>query len=214
MNDLLGLPLDTELALADIDGALPAPQPLQEYLQDTLSRNPELRAAKESVAKAGHAVKAARDEYIPDVSLFARHLYQNGAPFVSDNIGVFGAQMTWNIFDWGNRRGVVGERKSQLAQAEENVKLIEERLNVEITKAYRKLEQTRTLVEVTSEALKLQRENLRLSADRLKAGTITAAGYAESVAAVSKAEFDDLQAKSGYRLALADVDRISGALAH
>ena len=214
MNDLLGLPLDTELVLADIDGALLAPQPFQEYLQDTLSRNPELRAAKESVAKAGHAVKAARDEYIPDISLFARHLYQNGAPFVSDNIGVFGAQMTWNIFDWGNRRGVVGERKSQLAQAEENVKRIEERLNVEITKAYRKLEQTRTLVEVTSEALRLQRENLRLSADRLKAGTITAAGYAEAVAAVSKAESDDLQAKLGYRLALADVDRISGGLAH
>jgi outer membrane protein TolC len=122
--------------------------------------------------------------------------------------------MTWNIFDWGNRRGVVGERKSQLAQAEENVKRIEERLNVEITKAYRKLEQTRTLVDVTSEALELQRENQRLSADRLKAGTITAAGYAESVAAVSKAESDDLQAKLGYRLALADVDRISGGLAH
>ncbi|HET6421593.1 MAG TPA: efflux RND transporter permease subunit [Geobacteraceae bacterium] len=214
MNDLLGLPLDTELVLAEIEDALPAPQPFQKYLQDTLSRNPELQAAKESVAKAGHAVKAARDEYIPDISLFARHLYQNGAPFVSDNIGVFGAQMTWNIFDWGNRRGVVGERKSQLAQAEENVKRIEERLNVEITKAYRKLEQTRTLVDVTSEALELQRENQRLSADRLKAGTITAAGYAESVAAVSKAESDDLQAKLGYRLALADVDRISGGLSH
>ena len=92
------------------------------------------------------------------------------------------------------------------------MKRIEQRLNVEITKAYRKLEQTRALMDVTSEALKLQRENLRLSANRLKAGTITAARYAESVAAVSKAEFDDLQANLGYRLALADVDRISGGL--
>jgi multidrug efflux pump subunit AcrB/outer membrane protein TolC len=214
LNDLLGLPLDTELVLAEIEDAPPAPRPFPKYLQDTLSRNPELQAAKESVAKAGHAVKAARDEYIPDISLFARHLYQNGSPFFPENLGIFGAQMTWNIFDWGNRRGVVGERKSQLAQAEENVKRIEQRLNVEITKAYRKLEQTRTLVDVTSEALKLQRENLRLSVDRLKAGTITAARYAESVAAVSKAESDDLQAKLGYRLALADVDRISGGFMH
>lgn len=212
LDDLLGLPPDTELVLAEIEGALPAPQPFQKYLLGALSRNPGLQAAKDSVAKAGHAVKAARDEYIPDISLFARHIYQDGSPFVADNVGIFGAQMTWNIFDCGFRRGVVGQKKSQLAQAEENVKRIEQRLNVEITKAYRKLEQTRTLMDVTSEALKLQRENLRLNANRLKAGTITAARYAESVAAVSKAEFDDLQANLGYRLALADVDRISGGL--
>ncbi|HOP41114.1 MAG TPA: efflux RND transporter permease subunit, partial [Geobacteraceae bacterium] len=149
LNDLLGLPVDTELVLAELEDDLPVPQPFRKYLEDALSHNTELRAAKESVAKAGHAVRAARDEYIPDISLFARHIYQNGSPFVADNVGIFGAKMTWDIFDWGNRSGVVGQRKSQLAQAEENVKRIEQRLTVEISKAYRKLEQIGTLREVT-----------------------------------------------------------------
>ncbi|RQW84645.1 MAG: hypothetical protein EHM79_13515 [Geobacter sp.] len=212
LNDLLGLPVNTELVLAEIEETFPAPQPLQKYLLDALSRNPELQAAKESVAKAGHAATAARDDYIPEISLFARHIYQDGAPFVASNIGMFGAQMTWDIFDWGNRRSVVGQRKSQLAQAEENMKRIEQRLNLEITKACRKLQQTGTLMDVTAEALKLHRENLRLSSDRLKAGTITAVQYAEALTAVSKAEVDDLQAQLGYRLTLAEVDRISGGL--
>ena len=213
LNDLLGLPLDTELVVAEITDPLPAPQAFPDYLREALSRNPELHAAKGSVLKAGHAVSAARDEYIPDVSLFARYTYQNGAPFVSNNIGTFGAQMTWNLFDWGERRGVVGQRRSQLNQAQENLKRIEQRIAVEITKAHRKLERTRMMMDVAGEALKLQRENQRLSADRVKAGTTTSLRHAESVAAVRKAESDELQAALGYRLARAELDRIAGALA-
>jgi multidrug efflux pump subunit AcrB/outer membrane protein TolC len=211
LNDLLGLALDTELVVAELADPFPAQQAFPDYLREALSRNPELQAAKGSVLKADHAVSAARDEYIPDVSLFARYTYQNGAPFVAGNIGTFGAQMTWNIFDWGERRGVVCQRRSQLTQARENLKRIEQRITVEVTKAYRKLERTRMLMDVAGEALKLQRENQRLSADRVKAGTTTSLRHAESVAAVRKAESDELQAVLGYRLARAELDRIAGA---
>jgi multidrug efflux pump subunit AcrB/outer membrane protein TolC len=214
LNDLLGLPLETVLVPAAIDDPLPAPNTLPEYLRQALAHNPELESAKEAVAKAGHAERAARDEYIPDISLFARHIYQDGSPFIASNIGMFGMQMTWNIFDWGNRRGLVGQRRAQMAQAEENRKRTGQRVTVDITKAFRKLEQTRTMLDVAKEMLKLQRENLRLTADRVKAGTVTAARQAEAVAAVRKAELDELQAALGYRLALAELDRVSGALAH
>ncbi len=213
MNDVLGLPLDTELAPAEINDAFPVPQTLPEYLREAMSRNPELLAAQGSVAKAGHAVAAARNEYIPDVSLFARYTYQDGVPFVENNIGTFGVKMTWDIFDWGGRSGVVGQRRAQLNQARENLKRIEQRITVEISKAYRKLELTRTMLDVATEALKLQRENQRLSADRVKAGTTTRLRHAESVAAFRKAELDELQAELGYRLALAELDRIAGSSA-
>jgi outer membrane protein len=155
-------------------------------------------------------VNAALDEYIPDISLFARYTYQDGVPFVVHNIGTFGVQMTWNIFDWGSRSGVVGQRRAQMTQAEENVKRIGQRITVEIAKAYRKLEQTGMMVDIAREALKLQRENQRLSANQLKAGATTSARYAESIAAVRKAELEELQATLGYHLAQAELDRIVG----
>jgi outer membrane protein TolC len=210
LNDLLGLPLDIELVPEEIGDELPAPDPLQHYLSQALSRNPEVESAKTTIAKAGHAVSAANDEYIPDIGLFARHIYQNGSPFVTNNVGMFGMQMTWNIFDWGNRRGLVGQRKSQLNQAEENLRRIEQHIAVEVTKSYRKLERTRAILDVASEALKLQKENRRLTDDRMKAGTATAARRAEAAAAVGKAELDELQAALGYRLALAELDRVAG----
>ena len=210
LNNLLGLPLETVLDLAEIDDAVPAPQTVEQYLQEALSINPELQAAKHNVEKANHAVSAARDEYIPDVSLFASHTYQHGAPFLESNMGMFGAQMTWNIFDWGSRKGVVGQRRAQLIQAQENVKRLEDNITVEITKAYRKLERTKLIVEAASEAVVLQKENQRLSAERMEAGVIKKAQYAESVAAVKRAEWEELQANLGYRLVLAELDRIAG----
>ena len=210
LNDLLGLPLETVLDLAEINDSFPAPQTLQQYLQEALSSNPELQAAKDNVEKATHAVSAARDEYIPDVSLFASHTYQHGAPFLENNMGMFGVQMTWDIFDWGSRKGVVGQRRAQLIQAQENVKRLQDSITVEITKVYRKLERTKLIVEVAGEAVVLQKENQRLSAKSMEAGVIKKAQYAESVAAVKKAEWEELQANLGYRLALAELDRIAG----
>ncbi|HEY6020111.1 MAG TPA: efflux RND transporter permease subunit, partial [Candidatus Paceibacterota bacterium] len=210
LNNLLGLPLETVLDLADIHDSYPAPQPLGQYLQEALFSNPELQAAKDNVGKADHAVSAARDEYIPDVSLFASHTYQHGAAFLEDNIGMFGVQMTWNIFDWGSRRGVVGERRAQYIQAKENVKRLEDNITVEISRAYRKLERIKQMVEGAKEAVALQKENERLSANRLETGVIKKARYDESVAAVKKAESEELQADLGYRLAQAELDRIVG----
>jgi outer membrane protein TolC len=214
LNKLLGLPLETVLDLAEVDDSSPATQTLQQYVQEALFSNPELQVAKDTVEKANHAVSAANDEYIPDVSLFASHTYQNGAPFLDHNIGIVGVQLTWNIFDWGYRRGVVGERRAQLIQAKENVKWLDQSINVEISKAYRKLERTKLIMEVASEAVALQKENERLSADRLKAGVIKKAQYAESVAAAKKAEWEELQAVLGYRLARVELDRIVGRISY
>lgn len=210
LNDLLGLPPDTKPVLSDVETPLPTVKSMEQCLGEALSRNPELQAARDSEAKAEHGVKAALDEYIPDISLFARHTYQDGVPFVTHNLGTFGMQLSWNIFDWGNRRAIVGQRRAQRTQAVENRKRIEQRINVDVGKAYRKLEQYRMLMDVAKEALAFQRENMRLSADRLKAGVITNARHDESVAAVRKAESDELQAQLGYRLAQAELEHVLG----
>ena len=75
-------------------------------------------------------------------------------------------------------------------------------------KAYRKLEQTKRLIDVARESLALQKENLRLKSDGMKAGTATEAQYATAVASVKKAEYEELQALLGYNLAVADLKRI------
>ena len=211
LNEILGLPLDTVLELSDPGPPDGAVETREYYLQAALSRNPELEAAKASLDKAHSGVKAAYDQYIPDVSVYGSYLHQDGAPFLTNNVGSFGIRMNWDIWDSGKRRAVVGERKAQLSQAEENLHRIKDQVTVELEKAYRKLERTKSMMAVAREALALRQERLRLSSDQLKASTISDAKYSEALAAAKKAESDDLQARLGYEIALAELNRIAGA---
>jgi multidrug efflux pump subunit AcrB/outer membrane protein TolC len=213
LNDLLGLPSDTILDVTE--AGLPELTELakdQSY-EEARARNGELLAARETLEKSRHAVRAARYEYIPDVTIFAKHAYQDGAPFVDKNVGIFGAELTWNIFDWGKRKGEIGQRVAQQSQAAENLARIDKRIGIEIDKAYRKLDRSKQMVDVAREALSMCQENTRLSENGLKAGTVTAAKHAETVAALRKAEMGELQASLEYRLARAELDRIRGVLA-
>jgi outer membrane protein TolC len=210
MDDLLGLAADTELELVDA-GMSPGDRLTREqYLIAALHHNPESEAAKETVSKARSALMAARYEYIPNVGAFARETYQSGVPFLMHSFGTFGLQMTWNMFDWGKRKGVVGEREAQLTQAEENLRRITDRIAVDVQKAYRKLERTQMMVDVAHEALVLRKEGDRISKDQLKAGLTSDAKNAEAMAATRGAEVDELQARLSYELALAEIARISG----
>jgi multidrug efflux pump subunit AcrB/outer membrane protein TolC len=213
LGDLLGLPSDAILEVTE--AGLPEQTELakdQSY-DEARIRNGELLAARQTLEKTQHAVKAAKYEYIPDVTLFAKHGYQDGAPFLKDNIGIFGAELTWNIFDWGKRKGEIGQRVAQQEQAAENLARIDKRVGIEIDKVYRKLDRSKQMVDVAREALSLSKENARLSENGLKAGTVTAAKHAEAVAALRKAEMRELQASLEYRLARAELDRIRGVLA-
>ncbi|GFO53773.1 hypothetical protein GMSM_07800 [Geomonas sp. Red276] len=213
LDDLLGLPGDTVIVVSE--AGLPdfATPPRESSQDDVRALNGELQAALETVEKSRHAVRAARFEYIPDVTIFARHGYQDGAPFLPSNMGIFGVEATWNIFDWGKRRGEIGQRNAQLTQAEENLARIDNRLKIDLDKAYRRMERAGMMVEVTREALSLCREQVRLNDNRVKAGAVTAAKQAEAVAALRKAEMDDLRANLDLRLAAAELDRIRGVLA-
>jgi outer membrane protein TolC len=180
-------------------------------LEEALRRNPEVQAARQMVERASGGVRAARDEYIPDVAAFARYTYQNGVPFLAHNNGIFGFQMTWNVFDWGKRRGLVGQREAQLEQARENLRRIEDRIAVDVGKAVRKLARAHQMLSVALEALELRREGERIAGNQLNAEVISGAKHAAAVAATRKAEADALQARLACELARADLLRVAGS---
>jgi outer membrane protein TolC len=211
LNDLLGLPLDTAIDPVDPPPPDPAANTRATYVQEALERNPEIKAAREGVNKVQSGVEAAKLDYIPDISMFARHTYQDGVPFLTHNIGTFGVRMTWDIFEWGKRGHVLAQRREQLTQANQNLDRLKKRIEVEVDKAYRKLEQTKRLIDVSRESLALQKENLRIKGNGIRSGTVTEAQYATAVASVKRAEYDELQALLGYYLAIADLKRIAAS---
>ena len=210
LADLCGLPVDTVLELDRPDGSGDLSPEIEPAVQAALAGNPEIEAAAHQVEKARAAVRAARAEYIPDVSAFAQHIYQDGAPFLSRNNGAFGLHMNWTIFEFGKRRGQVSERGAELAQAEENLARLRNRVRIDVEKAVRKVNRAETEIASARELLMTNSETRRVSSDQVEAGTANRSVFLESEASVLTAQADLLRAEYDRSVAAADLSRLTG----
>ena len=210
LNDVLGLPLNTKLVLdPNVDVSLDLP-PREESLKTALNDNPEIKEAVQELAKARAAHSAAKAEYIPDVTAFARHSYQNGVPFVDRNFGTFGIHLSYDVFDAGKRRALIRERRDEVSQAEENLDRVKDEIEVRINMIYNRLEVARAMVDVRKEYLAARQENARLSEDQFKQGITLASQRDASRAQAMKARAGLLDASLAYLLARDDLNRALG----
>ena len=213
LNDLLGLPLDTKLKLdPDVDVQLDL-QPREQALRTALNENPEIKEAMEAVSKARAAHGAAKDEYIPDVTAFARYSYQNGLPFFDRNFGTFGIHFSYDLFDAGKRRALIRERRDEVSEAEENLRRTQDEIEVRVKMIYNRLEVARAMVEVRREYLAAKMENARLAEDQFKQGITLASQRDATRAQAVKARAGLLDASLAYLLADDDLARTLGSTA-
>ncbi|MGC2018324.1 MAG: TolC family protein, partial [Candidatus Acidiferrales bacterium] len=156
LDDLVGLPLTTELAL---DASVPVVQNTcerEECIKTALKSHPEIIAAREEVRKAAAGAQLSKADYVPDISAFARYSYQDNVPFLARNFGSFGVQFEYDIFDGGRRRAAVRESNSVLAQAKENLERVTDDVQLRVQVAYNKLHRTQEMVSVSQELLALR----------------------------------------------------------
>ena len=169
-NDVVGLPLKTEVAL-DPDVSAPAGSCQREQcLRIALDSQPEITEARAEVEKASAGVRAAKREYIPDIEAYARYNYQENVPFLARNFGTFGVRFKYDLFDGGKKRATLHERDAQLAQAKENLARISDEVAVRVQAAYNKVERTQQMVAVSQELLATRQEARRVSLQQLQQG--------------------------------------------
>ena len=170
LDDAIGLPLTTHLTL---DAGVREVGEICERgtcLHAALEAHPEIAEARAEIEKASAAVRLAKRQYLPDVEAFARYSYQDNVPFLARNFGTFGVHLGYDLFDGGRKRAAVGEHKSQLAQAQENLARVTEEVELRVETAYNKLERTRQMVKVSEELLTLRSEARRVTVQQVQEG--------------------------------------------
>ena len=211
LNDLAGLPVETELELAPISTEAETPLlSLAEYRDLGINRNPEIQAAMEAAEKARQGVRIAKADYIPDVGAFAQYTYQNGVPFLVHNNGSVGLRMSWKVFDWGKRSAAIGEGEAQVMQAEENVQRLKRRVTLQVEKSYRNLELAKEMTTTARAALEQARETRRLDGDRYIVGVSLASEDWRAKAGEASAQANLLRADLNYLLAKGELDVATG----
>jgi len=169
-NDIVGLPLKTDIAL---DPDVPAQSESCERehcIKLALESHPEVTEARAELEKASAGVRAAKREYIPDIEAFARYSYQENVPFLARNFGTFGVHFGYDLFDGGKKRATLRERDAQLAQAKENLARISDEVEVRVQTAYNKVERTQQMIAVSRELFATRQEARRVSAQQLEQG--------------------------------------------
>ncbi|HTF69355.1 MAG TPA: TolC family protein [Edaphobacter sp.] len=210
LNNLLGLPLNTQL---ELDPAVPTSfdnLDKAEYIKIAWEKNPEILTAEDTVKKARAGVAVAKSAYIPDITAYARHSYQDGVPFLVHNFGTFGITLSYDVFDFGKRRANVHAQEYALAQAQENLRKLKDDVAVSIEQNYNKVERTKTMVEVARQVVALRDENDRLAGNQLTYGVAQVAERRQASAARYKSQADLLQASLGYLLARAELEQVIG----
>jgi outer membrane protein TolC len=213
LNNLLGLPLNTQLQLREEPSVAAASIPARdECVRTAREHSPEIRVAQQAVEKAKAERAAAKDAYIPDLSGFARYSYQSGIPFLLHNFGTFGVVFTYDLFDGGRRKAEINESRTMLSKAELNLANVEDEVTVQVETAYDKVEQMQSLVTVAEETLKVRTEAARVAERQVELNEALASASAEAAAKTSSAKASLLEASLGLSLAQGELKRAMGEI--
>ncbi len=169
-------------------------------LDTKLELDPEVEANFETLPK---------DEYVKEAWEENPEIH-DGVPFLVRNFGDFGIHLNYTLWDFGKRRATVRERSSQLAEAEEQLEHLKEKVAVAVDRSYNKLERTKSMVNVASQVAELRQESERLATNQAAQGVVLISDVRHATAAHYEANAELLQARLGYLLAWAELERTVG----
>ena len=207
-NDLAGLPLDCDVELVPPEPEADATA--GDLETEALAHNPEVAAAEQTLNKARAGLSAAHAEYIPEIGAFAQYIHQDGVPLLTENNGLVGLKMNWTLLEFGKRSGQVHERQAQVAEAEENLRHVQNRVRVEIEKEVRKVQRAETGLEAARESVAARAEMRRITDNQVEANTVNPSALKEAQGQFAEAEAVLFQAEMERNTARAELERTAG----
>ena len=210
LNRLLGRDLRTAFSVE----AEPLPSQNETDLSaaqnKALEQRPELRQARLQMQKAELDVRRERAEYLPDLSLQISYLSFPNVNFFPQNIVSAGFLLEWQPFDWGFKKHKIAELRSTSKQAALTEHDAQQQILLDVNANYRKLAETRALLDVNAAAQEVEREKLRILMNRYKEKSALLTDVLQQQSSLSQADAQYQQALASFWNAKAAFDRALG----
>jgi outer membrane protein len=198
------------LVLTKVDIVASARPSLEDARSVAFVNNVDINIANLNQKKAELGIKAARQNYMPEVGLVGGYFYQTGNGVFPNNNPFAGINFRWNIQDVVANKHVVEQRRLLSNQANENLANTHEQLNTDINKAYNKIIQINNLITVTQKATYYRKEELKIQLDKSASGLNTNVDVLIAQSSLAKSEADLYAAQLSYRLAVSDLNILEG----
>ena len=210
LNELLGRDLDTAFRTEQVPPISPAEMDLKAARQTALRQRPEVKEAEIDTQRAEYDRKLSRAKYIPDVGAALHYLEPINTAFLPQNIVSAGLEMKWDPFDWGGRRDEVKQKDVSLQQSHYQLQETQAQVMVDVDNNFRKLEESRSLLEVTQAGRDAANEKMREINDQFKHSAVLMRDVLQQEASVANAEHDYEQSLLGFWNAKAAFEKALG----
>jgi outer membrane protein TolC len=147
---------------------------------------------------------------VPDISVQANYVTPAGINFLPQNIGGVGALLTWQPWDWGQKRHSIAQRviaENQAVLTEEDAR---DQVLLEVDSQFRKLREARAQLAVAETARDAEQERLRNQTNAYSQQAILLSELLKQQASLATAEDQYRQALLGFWTARADFERALG----
>ena len=211
LNDLMGRDIHTEFRVSDIqtaDGDFQTRAALETL---ALQNRPDLKKARLQVLQAEYDSRAKKAEYIPDVSLSFDYLKTtNFGNTLPTDITTAGLLLTWEPWDWGRKRQELAGKRIQEEQAKIAVQATERSVLLEVSNAWRQLQNTRRQLRLSDTMQRAAREKLRESQEQARREQILTRDLFSAQSDLANADSQHRQALSAFWSARADLKKATG----
>ena len=210
LNHLLGRSLTAEFSVEPVPATLPEQEDLSGARATALKHRPEIELAANRVRQAELATRSEKTHYIPDVSIQASYFSPANINFLPQNIGSVGALLTWQPWDWGEKRHKVREAALVEKQAGLSVEDTREQILLEVDSNFRHLREARAHLVVTEAIREAETEKLRNQKDAYSQQSILLSDLLKQQSSLADAESQYHQAVLAYWSARADFQKTLG----
>jgi len=210
LNHLLGRDLQAEVTVEMVPASLPEESSLQEARKRATEKRPEIKAETIKKERAALETKIEKTRYIPDISVQANYLTAPNISFLPQNVGAVGVLLTWQPWDWGQKRHNIAQKVDAENQAQLSIDNVKDQVLQEVDSSFRRLREARELLTAAQAARDAEAEKLRNEMDAYSHQTVLLSDLLQQQSSVASAEDQYRQGLLAFWRARADFERALG----
>jgi outer membrane protein TolC len=173
-------------------------------------KRPEIKAEAIKKERASLDIKIEKTRYIPDVSIQANYLTAPNISFLPQNVGAVGVLLTWQPWDWGQKRHNIAQKVDAEKQAQLSIDSVRDQVLQQVDSTFRRLQEARELLGSAQAARDAEAEKLRNDMDAYSNEAILLTDLLQQQSTVASAEDQYRQGLLAFWKARADFERALG----
>jgi outer membrane protein TolC len=202
--------VQTEFSVEPVPATLPEQEDLSAARAIALEHRPEMKLAANRVRQAQLATRNEKTHYIPDIAIQASYVSPANINFLPQNVGSVGALLTWQPWDWGEKRHKVRQAALAEQQAGLSVEDTREQILVDVDSNFRHLREARAHLAVTEALRDAETEKMRNQKEAYSQQSILLSDLLKQQSSLADAESQYHQAVLAYWSARADFQKTLG----